>query len=1284
MNRQKERRKHTMKRLTLIPLLFATVAFGQAVRVDIPLQTYGPNVPTSGGPQPQALWIANATITLCSHPSATLGACQGAPITTYTDASLGTACPTNKQLVQLPGTTCEAKAGTAGNIGFWYAGGLIDYWIQGPYGTYGPFSITGGGGGGGGGSPFPPSFSVQAANSPATGFVSDPSIKINTATHNLAALSLQDELNGALFASPEAAAAAACAAGKAVYFPAGTYATNGIPVCSNLHIRCASSDITTAQGTIFNVNGANWGLYNPNADAVSGGPAANQVRNVRVEGCGFNIANNPSALGGWRIKGILWSYFEGNTIYTNNNSGPAIAEDGGNYQQNGGDYDNTFVGNNLYDNSTTSSGIGYLLTGSGGSNNNTHTAGSVARFGTAVDIENGNNNSFIGIDGENWYHTGLLLTAGASGNLFQRFRLEENLSPWSGPVAKTLGQSIVDSNGNRETITTAGTTGSVAPVWNASNVNAILKANGCAVTGTPGQTVLLNAFNNGSTATATGTLVATNTISGATWVVTSVGTGATAAPTSATCSAGTVSSASGTATLVTSVGTVGNTTSDGSAVWTLSVVMPTDVMATGSTGNTIDVYISGYEMGVLDSYTQNNYPRQALFGCTACGNSQNATLQSSRSQQVNVGVNKTPNLADGYALGGLDVNGEIQSNRYYLLCNSSTGCETINGGGYARFSYTGATTTLLTLPVVNGQLLGTNATIPLVATGLAGPGVSYPSNLLQFFGSYDTGGITSAFYTSGLSPVGSAGQTCLLSNFDGGGSGATGTLTLTGTNAISSGSAITMTANGSGYTSLPTTATVTTGTASSCSGTILLSGFTAGSDFYTIKNSVNNTGVNSGTALVINPSGSPGTHTFETVNMNLLNFNNTSATSLANAPGFSYTNIGHAWNGTSSAQDSWVVGPSLAAGSNPLSTWAFTHSGPGGGSVSVPNLVDTGLTAGTAPVCPNGPNGTLTTSGCTATTGTGLSGMTAGQVPIAASAASVTSSIPLGNSGSDIPQLSSGLLNPSVIPNNTANAGGLAGGILGTVWYQSAPDTTAGIAPNSTTSILCLTQQGDGVNSAAPVWGACAGSTAVAFSAITGSTNTSATMLVGTGASLGPTGTGTVNANQVNGASVPTSKTIVGTNSSGQIIDASSATLTNNTSGNAATATVATALASSPTNCTASQAPTGINASGTAQNCTTYVQTICSGTIVLSTSAIPLGSTFDNTAACSGLLSSDNIQIDFASNPTAVTGYGVSGNTLTIYKYPTANTIHVVQGNNSNNSGTITPGVMTLNFHAFR
>jgi hypothetical protein len=53
----------------------------------------------------------------------------------------------------------------------------------------------------------------------------------------------------------------------------------------------------------------------------------------------------------------------------------------------------------------------------------------------------------------------------------------------------------------------------------------------------------------------------------------------------------------------------------------------------------------------------------------------------------------------------------------------------------------------------------------------------------------------------------------------------------------------------------------------------------------------------------------------------------------------------------------------------------------------------------------------------------------------------------------------------------------------------------------------------------------------------------------GTWAAFGPVNG---NATRINGALIPASKTVVGTNSSGQIVDASSATLSNNTSGKAA------------------------------------------------------------------------------------------------------------------------------------
>jgi hypothetical protein len=78
---------------------------------------------------------------------------------------------------------------------------------------------------------------------------------------------------------------------------------------------------------------------------------------------------------------------------------------------------------------------------------------------------------------------------------------------------------------------------------------------------------------------------------------------------------------------------------------------------------------------------------------------------------------------------------------------------------------------------------------------------------------------------------------------------------------------------------------------------------------------------------------------------------------------------------------------------------------------------------------------------------------------------------------------------------------------------------------NNPTPILSLTINGVVVSQWTPMGG-------LAFSSVGSGSNTSATMVVNTGASLGPAGSGVVNANEVNGGTIPVSAGLVGTDGS--------------------------------------------------------------------------------------------------------------------------------------------------------
>lgn len=181
---------------------------------------------------------------------------------------------------------------------------------------------------------------------------------------------------------------------------------------------------------------------------------------------------------------------------------------------------------------------------------------------------------------------------------------------------------------------------------------------------------------------------------------------------------------------------------------------------------------------------------------------------------------------------------------------------------------------------------------------------------------------------------------------------------------------------------------------------------------------------------------------------------------------------------------------------------------------------------------------------------------------------------------------------------------------------------------------------------------------ATGFNSVLAGTNTNA-LVEGTGGSITRSGTGIVDANQVNSATVPVSKTIVGTNLSGQIVDASSAAITNNTSGSAGSlngisllpngmtaqtqaggdtsqkvATDAFVLANQGSGPAASQGQHIVNSNGV----TTYVGTSASFDVSVFTGADPCAK-IDTAAAAVGI-----------SNPTI---YDVGGLTGTFTCTPT-------------------------------
>ena len=182
-----------MRKIILLVLLFPLVAVAQTpARYDQPAITTTSN-PVQPGALPNVLAVTNATIAVCGFPATLVqGMCTNT-ITTYTDSTLSTACPSTAQLTA-PGTkNCVPTSGLQGSFGFWYDASTqthMTYTIKTNWGTFGPYDILIPVGGASAGNPAGPAFAVNIANSSVNAFAADPNITINPTTHNLSSPAL--------------------------------------------------------------------------------------------------------------------------------------------------------------------------------------------------------------------------------------------------------------------------------------------------------------------------------------------------------------------------------------------------------------------------------------------------------------------------------------------------------------------------------------------------------------------------------------------------------------------------------------------------------------------------------------------------------------------------------------------------------------------------------------------------------------------------------------------------------------------------------------------------------------------------------------------------------------------------------------------------------------------------------------------------------------------------------------------------------------------------------------
>jgi len=126
-----------MKRLLLLFVLFASAAAAQGVRFNSTVQQEG----TIASITNAVILPPNPVVSFCAHPANAVPCTN--KVTTFTDATLVTACSTATQIV-LDGTSaCVATVDAQNNWGVWVPPGQYDYTVTLSNGVnLGPFFVT--------------------------------------------------------------------------------------------------------------------------------------------------------------------------------------------------------------------------------------------------------------------------------------------------------------------------------------------------------------------------------------------------------------------------------------------------------------------------------------------------------------------------------------------------------------------------------------------------------------------------------------------------------------------------------------------------------------------------------------------------------------------------------------------------------------------------------------------------------------------------------------------------------------------------------------------------------------------------------------------------------------------------------------------------------------------------------------------------------------------------------------------------------------------------------------